>query len=233
MSAAVYRLCLERGHLIVEIDGRCFLVDTGSPLSFARRGTLTLAGKTYSLPTSGLGTDADTVGALANLQIDGLLGLDILGEFDVVFDVASAVMVVHTERQERPPGAATVTPRMGLLMVDAECSGRVCKAFLDSGAQYSYLPRGLDDGRAGKTKRDFHPFLGRFRVVLRRTLGGLRVGGLSIKQHRHAEPPEILEKTLSALGVEGVVGTSLFTVCRVGLSMRGGWFGELAGSPVR
>ena len=48
------------GHLVADTDGR-FLVDTGSPMSFARTGKIVWGGREHALASSVLGLDSPTL----------------------------------------------------------------------------------------------------------------------------------------------------------------------------
>ena len=66
------------GHLVAEAGGR-FLLDTGSPMSFARTGEVVWAGRDHEVATNLLGLDSPELSDLVGTPLDGLLGGDVLG----------------------------------------------------------------------------------------------------------------------------------------------------------
>jgi hypothetical protein len=223
VTGVAHPLRLEHGHLLTEIDGRRYIVDSGSPLSFGGSGSIAAGGRLFSLPPAGPGINAQQLSELTGFPTDGLLGMDILGEFDLLLDLSAGSLTLFEERLTQPGDAVPVKTIAGVPVAELQCGERRLLAFLDSGAQHSYLPAGFDDGGPGEDLADFHPFLGRFPVVLRRTRGGLRIGPIFVDNHRHAEPPATLALTLTMAGVQGIAGVSIFTRQPVSLSIRGGW----------
>lgn len=68
---------LIRNHYVVTVDGCQYLIDTGSPVSMNRSGSITIDGKTFSthrISDSMLAPMSELIGG----NIDGLIGLDIL-----------------------------------------------------------------------------------------------------------------------------------------------------------
>lgn len=63
-------LITQNGHLFARIDGRDWIVDTGSPASFGNQTTLSLAGQSFSVASGHMGL---TAGALSDLSTAGAM----------------------------------------------------------------------------------------------------------------------------------------------------------------
>ncbi len=61
-------------------------MDIGSPLSFGRGISLVINGKNFPINSTNLdGLPADSISALSELDVDGLIDMDIVTHFDVQF----------------------------------------------------------------------------------------------------------------------------------------------------
>ena len=85
----MYKLALQLrdGHLFVELNNGLYLLDTGAPSSFGTTSRLSIADETFDLQNNYLGLSATTLSQLVGVRCEGLLGADILGRFDHLFDV--------------------------------------------------------------------------------------------------------------------------------------------------
>ena len=68
----------EHGIPIVAMAGARLILDTGSPVSFARTGRITLGGCQHQVPVDCWAGDPDDLGELLGQPVDGLLGCDLL-----------------------------------------------------------------------------------------------------------------------------------------------------------
>ena len=75
------------GHIIEEINHFDYLVDTGSPVSFGRGGSIFINGQKFLLNHPAMGVTPDSISALSGLHMDGLIGMDILSKFDIRFSL--------------------------------------------------------------------------------------------------------------------------------------------------
>ena len=86
-----------KGHIFVQIDGELWLIDTGSPGSFGASGSLVIGDERVALDISYNNLAAETLSQFVGVPCVGLLGMDILGRFDLVFDVADGKLTISTE----------------------------------------------------------------------------------------------------------------------------------------
>ena len=80
-------LIFERGHLFVTAGNRTFLLDTGAPVSFGRVSSVTLDGQRFTVAPTYLGLTKEVLSSHVGRDVDGLLGADILNQFDMLIDV--------------------------------------------------------------------------------------------------------------------------------------------------
>lgn len=208
------------GHLFVEVQGDRWLVDTGAPSSFGTPGQVTIAGEQCSMAASYLGLNAATLSRMVGVPCVGLLGADVLGRFDHLFDVEGGRLTLSTDELAHDGQPIGLDDFLGVPIVTARIGGREHRLFFDTGAQVSYLEddsiRTFPD--AGRLS-DFYPGFGPFETdtfAVPLTLGPatftLRCGTL----------PDILGMTLMVAGVRGIVGNAILRGRSVGYFPRRG-----------
>jgi len=80
-------LIFERGHLFATAGNGTFLLDTGAPVSFGRVSAVTLDGQRFTVAPTYLGLTKEVLSSHVGRDVDGLLGADILNQFDTLIDV--------------------------------------------------------------------------------------------------------------------------------------------------
>lgn len=202
-----YRIELVRGHIIVNDDrGSRVLIDTGSPLSFHSEGLIALGGESFEVPSSLMGTDSDYVSDNVGVRVDGLVGMDILGD-GVLIDVPRGRIVLG-----HPTDGMTRVPSKGMfgyMAAEMDIRGRRATILIDTGAPTSYVSPSLTEGlSAVDNVTDFNPMVpgGTFETPIFEfpvSFAGqeyvIRAGHL----------PSLMRATLRLLGVDGVIGMEL------------------------
>lgn len=194
-------------HMFVELAEGRFLVDTGSPMTFARMGRITFAGSTRAVAESMLGLDVDAICDGLGFKCDGLVGTDLLGGCDTCWDGPGKRFVVHAGE---PPADAIRVPyrdMLGTPVVEARIGGRVASCVFDTGAQYGYiLGESLAAGGAADGMLDdFNPVIGRIRSQAWRIpveLHGIRF------DERFGLLDGLSAGLLGALGADAIIGCS-------------------------
>ena len=197
------------GHVLANLDEGRFVVDTGSPTSFARGGKISFAGKTADVSTSAMGMlDADELSGYVGVKLDGMIGMDILGDYRLSF-VGNRLLVDDVNAPEDGFVALPTDSFLGIPVVTIGVNGRDVKAFVDTGAKTSYLNPDLLAGLpVEETVHDFYPGVGEFDVDV--SLASCVLNGLPLKA-RFGRLPDLLQMTLMMGGVDGILGHDLFS----------------------
>lgn len=199
-------LLISEGHIFAKLDGGLWLVDTGAPTSFGA-GEFQLDGRNFRPASSYAGLTAESLSDLVRIPCTGLIGADILKQFDHLFDCSKGIWSISTEELEAEGNTITLEHFMGIPIAAAEIAGDRHRVFFDTGAQLSYLQSDSIGNfpLAGRTE-DFYPGVGRFETetnMVEMDLGGqtynLRCGRL----------PELLGATLMMAGTSGIVGNAV------------------------
>ena len=205
------------GHVLVALPEGRFLVDTGSPLSFARTGRATLGGTERELAPALPSLDAAGLSRFVGTPLNGLLGMDVLARFVVTFGRNELSVDDGTTSGPDPAFAELETDRIGgIPVVAALANGRTARLFVDSGAKISYLaPERLTGLPVEDTLRDFYPGLGEFDTEV--STAGCELGRRPF-QAKFGFLPAPLRTMLSMCGVDGILGRDLFASFAVRLA---------------
>ena len=199
-------LLIVEGHIFGKLDGGLWLVDTGAPTSFGV-GEFQLDGRSFRPASSYAGLTADSLSELVHAPCAGLIGADILRNFDHLFDCAKSVWSVSVDELQAEGNTISLEQFMGIPIVGAEIAGDQHRVFFDTGAQLSYLQSDSlgnfpEVGRA----EDFYPGIGRFETETHMVEMGL---GGQVFNLRCGRLPELLGATLMMAGTSGIVGNAV------------------------
>ena len=140
-------LKFETGHLYLTLDGDTWMFDTGSPTSFGATKNVTLGGEKFKIPASYMGTDAAQLSDFADHPTCGLLGADVLNQFDVLIDIDQHQITFSKEETSLEGTSLTLDAFMGIPLLDAQIGGGSYRMFFDTGAQVSYFQHRLHSVR--------------------------------------------------------------------------------------
>jgi hypothetical protein len=209
-----YPLELQRDHLLLRLPEGCWIVDTGSPQSFGDHRTVNLVRKTFEVSPDLMGLNAKTLSELSGICVQGLIGTDILNEFDILFDVQAGEVTfsdlpLNTEGKSFP-----IEFVMGVPTASIQIQSREVAMVFDTGAAFSYwqAPE-LDSFSEKEIRKDYFPGIGEFEVKTFHvpiTLGDLEF------QLECGRLPEMLGLTLSLIGVDGILGNEFFRELKLG-----------------
>ena len=207
-----YELNIQNNHYLAVINGRNFIIDTGSALSFVFDKSLTeieIDGRPFPMSVNPLRLNQKKLEELIGVQIAGLLGLDLFGESGFLCLDKERMTVSFKTTALSPDAKSLPFTNMLALMASATLNGQERSVILDTGAQIGYLSRDAAEGLEPKGKiTDYAP-----------SFGG------EIKTESYAVPVEIcgeesvstmgemkglLKMTLGMLGVDGIIGLNDF-----------------------
>jgi hypothetical protein len=204
-------------HLFLELENELLLVDTGSPDSYSEGEARSIAPGLRIPHHRSLIVETRELQRMVGVPALGLIGMDILGRCDVVFDLMSGHITLDLAGLTRPARSHELRSVMGVPVLDlpqAEGVGANATAipvFLDCGAQYTYLPSTrIAATKVGKVK-DYSPILGPINSTLYETAWPQKdTPGLFGVPKRFACPPRGLTTLLNLAGVEGILGIESF-----------------------
>lgn len=200
-------LQLLNGHVFAELNGELWFLDTGAPTSFGTSRSLSVVGKQFSLGTSYLGLTATTLSQFVGVPCVGLLGADILGRFDHIFDTTGGRLSVSAAELSHSGHSVRLDEFMGIPVLTARVGSSDYRMFFDTGAQISYFQDdSLTDFPFAGSVTDFFPGVGQFQTDTHDvpvSLGGvpftLRCGTL----------PGLLGMTLMMADTKGIIGNAI------------------------
>ena len=206
------------GHIVINVEGRPCLLDTGSPFSLGYR-PIRIAGHDFPVHTNYLGVTCDYLADNIGVPIEGLIGADIISTLTMCI-CSSERMVQFSEHPADGSIVIPVQQFMGVPIIPIAIDGRVMRMFFDTGAPMSYLlPEALRGREPDGRHEDFYPLLGNF---LTNTYSlGVNIGGEG-QILRFGELPEELHIVLDAGNVQGILGTEMLKHFGLCLSLREG-----------
>lgn len=203
-----YPLLFLNGHLFLELNHELWLLDTGAPGSFGGAPLISLAGEEFALENEYLGLTPASLSRFLGMDCRGLLGMDVLGNFDIVLDVPNGEVTVSQDELAFEGSRVELEDFLGIPIVPVHVGGSQRRVFLDTGAQISYFsPEVLQAFPAAGKVKDFYPGLGEFETGTH--LVEVELGGAKYAL-RSGELPLLLGFTLHLADSEGIVGNELF-----------------------
>ncbi|HET8649297.1 MAG TPA: hypothetical protein VFL95_04595 [Gemmatimonadales bacterium] len=209
-----YPLHFLGGHVFIELAGLRWLMDTGAPASFGDTPALSIDGRNFTVAPGLYGVDAAQVTRLVGVPAAGLLGADVLGEFDFILDADGGTVEISTGRLELLGNTVAFESLLGLPVLTVHLDGANHRVIFDTGAQLSYLHTdGLEAYPSAGRAQDFYPGFGVFETDTRDVT--MAIGSLSYTL-RCGTLPLPLQSMLSLTGAAGAVGSQLLAGRKVG-----------------
>jgi hypothetical protein len=206
------------GHVIVNMNNFNYIVDTGSPLSFGRGTVLIINGKSFSINSTGPGGfTADSISVLSGLDVDGLIGMDILIHFDVQFTrnriTFSDTPIFHADTAIKLPIIDMFLGVGPIINLNIEQKDR--RIYFDSGAKLSYLSEDLLVGTPIGEMEDFYPSIGTYKTNVYKI--DVAIDG-KIETLTFGVLPSSIRMLLDMTQTKGVIGTELLNKYSIILS---------------
>jgi len=205
---SIYPLTLKDGYLIGSIDGKDWLLDTGSPMSFGDVSHLTIDGESAQIASNGLGLTARELSEHLGYKVSGLMGVDVLNRYDLLFNLPQGQVTFSQNAQNSEGHDLDVEFCWGAPVVEAKLGDKPLRLVVDTGSTYTYLQQMPEDvGVSEGVVHDFHPSYGKFHSDTRRVK--IRIGERAYSTRCGALPPE-LGITLGLLDADGTLGNEIF-----------------------
>ena len=156
----MYKYELINNHYIVEIEGKKYLIDTGSPISFWVSNPvmqITIDGNAYCLHNRPANLNVGETRALVGIEVDGFIGMDIISKTGLTIYKEGCIKFGADEVNGVEIAMTTSWP----LMVSIGCNMMNGKFVIDTGARYGYGVEGLFYGlNPYDYVKDYNPGLG-------------------------------------------------------------------------
>lgn len=200
-------------HIIIDNEQKVIL-DTGSPLSFHKTGTIRI-GEIIEVPTSLPGLSDIYLTEKIGCGVYGLIGMDIISKFPILINVKDGFVFFNDDVRYYDRFARCHHNNTGLLCVDLKINGRIARMIVDSGAKVSYINNSYIAGMVAEDcAYDYSPYIGDFQTSLYNCETDLLVCGITYEQ-QYGTPPPLLANFLSQYGVDGIIGIELFKRFRI------------------
>jgi len=195
-------------HVIILMEGKRVLLDTGAPTTISDGSSLQMMGINYNLPSKYLGFSMQEFNQLIGTEINILLGADILKNVNFLVEWDKKEIQFSSTPFMCKGVSIPVDFYMGIPKIDLKVNGRGLKVFLDTGAKLSYLPSEITSRykRVG-TAQDFYPLIGRFTTDIYEIEVGL---GNHLFPITAGNLPELLQMTLAMTNAKGILGNDIF-----------------------
>ncbi|MCX7991879.1 MAG: hypothetical protein N2999_07600, partial [Proteobacteria bacterium] len=153
----------EKGHIIIDIDGKRALIDTGAPFTFGS-GDFQLCGKSYTPLTNFMGNTIESICKLSGMNFDILIGNDVLSKQNIRIRWKEGFIDFGDDIDEYDY-VQQYNNFMGVIVFPIKISGQDTNAILDTGAFISYISDDLVlDREKSEEIEDFHPLAGRYKT---------------------------------------------------------------------
>ena len=197
------------GHMFVEIDNEMWLIDTGAPISFGDSNCITVGSEQFYVDESYHSYTADTISHYVGVTCAGLIGVDFLNHFDVIFDTANSKLTLSTTELSYDGESIQMDSFMGIPIITVQFGACNYRMILDTGAQISYfLSNTLDDYPPAGIFKDFHFTVGLFDTKTYNVPMSLGDKTLSFRCGEFL--PDSVSSILTAASVQGIVGNEVF-----------------------
>jgi len=206
-TMTTFPLMLKDGHLFTEINHQLWLVDTGSPISFGSENSIILNQKKFTMLSNYMGLSSAKLSQFVGVPCVGLLGADILGNFDQIMDCCNGTLTLSSD--ELPPTGQQLSVHhfMGIPIMTVQVGNQTQSMIFDTGAQLSYWQNNtLYQFQASGTVSDFFPGIGEFETET--YLVPTQIGSVDFTL-RYGMLPELLGMTVMMTGAEGIIGNEI------------------------
>ena len=224
-----YKLYLLNRHLFIDLPEGRALIDTGAPFSSSTSGRLTWQNQNHGVNKGGyMGFTFDKLSAEIGAQVDALLGMDLLAQTTLLFDVAHRTL---TAGDEMPAGFKAqpyaLAPMSDIPLFHVTLNGHPARVLWDTGAQYGYVTdkKFVTGKKAAPGFKDFSPMFGDMDIPQSYTLPFVLAGHELLETVGEAPSalgggvsPVPMSPFLRALDIDAIIGPSWMPRVKVWLN---------------
>ena len=99
-----FEISFEEKHLLINDGDNVILVDTGSPVTIHTSNRFEFGGKSYNVTTNAMGNTIEKLQEMSGVKFTTLMGLDIISEYNVIFDYPNKEITFCTFDEPTPKG---------------------------------------------------------------------------------------------------------------------------------
>ena len=203
-----FKVIKKEGHLLLSEMDRLWVLDTGAPNSFGDHDELSIEGLSHIIPNNYLGLDAEQLSQNLKFKITGLIGGDILNNYNTAWDCKECE-ITFMDEDNYPNGISIpIELFMGIPTLTVEVNNSKQKWFFDTGANICYVTEKPENWTTPvDTHDDFYPGFGNFQTEVHETQVQFHD---TPKQVKCGVLPELLGLSLSLGGCTGILGINEF-----------------------
>ena len=139
------------------------MLDTGAPASFGSVAKLEIHDKCYDITSNYMGFDNEKLGEALGENIEGLIGGDILNNYDSYWNLSLNRISFSTENMQNRGNTISLDFFMGIPTLKVNLLGRSYHWFFDTGSVISYVAEQIEEWETSVDKYDdFYPGYGNF-----------------------------------------------------------------------
>jgi len=185
-------------------SGNCWVLDTGSPASFGAIKKINIDGQSYSISESYMGLDPEILSKNLGYTVSGLIGGDILNNYDSAWDCKNGKIIFSNEQLEPSGTEVSIGFSVGIPTLRLVLEGSEQNWFFDTGANISYLVEQPTIWKNPiRSYEDFYPGFGKFSTEVYETEISLANFNLKVQC---GILPQLLGLSLSIGGCTGIFG---------------------------
>lgn len=213
-------LAFSSGHLLVTIEGKPWLLDTGSPVSFGDADAISLGGQEFAVASDYMGLSGKLLSGYLGQSVTGLIGADILNRVDVAVNAVLGLANFTSDTFDLQGDVLQMEEFMSIPIIEVKIGDQMHRMFFDTGAQISYFQ---GDALSKFPKRgvvkDFFPGMGEFETETHDVTAS--IGAMEFML-RCGRLPGLLGLTLGLASTAGIVGNEVCAGRTVGYFARRG-----------
>ena len=201
-----YKIHHIKEHLILDVDEGLWVLDTGAPASFGSVAKLEIHDQCYDIPSNYMGFDNKKLSEALGEPIEGLIGGDILNNYDSYWDLSLNRISFSTEKLEHRGNTVSLDFFMGIPILKVNLRGRSYNWFFDTGAVISYVTEQVEEWKTPVDEYDdFYPGYGSFTAEVFED--EITLGSLDMKI-KCGVLPSLLGMSLAIGDCSGILGLS-------------------------
>ncbi len=218
--AGAFPLFASNGLLLTQIGADRYLIDSGWPASISAGSSIQIGSRRFDV-WSRLGTvDAAEVSRKVGEPVAGILGADILSQFDVLMDVRRGILALDENTMPWPGKVIPADFRSGVPVLSVVIGGAPARLVLGTGTKHSFLKEKLA-AHGDPVGKAVETLLGLADVEMDLRQVVILLGGASLAV-RAGSPLPTLECLRVVPDLDGTLGAEFVLSKRVAFSARQG-----------